>query len=164
MNLQKKKAQAALEFLVTYGWAFLVVLVAISALASYGYFDPKKYFPERCDFEKVECFDHQITHEDNTVMFILENDLTTDIKIKEVNISTDSVSPLECVLQNQAQIKGEVWNSSLPKEFIFQDCNLEEVGITDNTKARFEIDIKFHAKESSPDYTHHLRGVLLINT
>ena len=31
-----KKSQAALEFIMTYGWAILVVLVAIGALAYFG--------------------------------------------------------------------------------------------------------------------------------
>jgi len=32
-----KKGQAALEFLMTYGWAFLVILVMIGALAYFGF-------------------------------------------------------------------------------------------------------------------------------
>ena len=35
-----KKSQAAMEFLMTYGWAILVVLVAIGALAYFGVLSP----------------------------------------------------------------------------------------------------------------------------
>jgi len=45
-----KKGQAALEFLATYGWAFLVILVMIGALAYFGVLDPSKYIAERCGF------------------------------------------------------------------------------------------------------------------
>ena len=37
---QKKGESAALEFLTTYGWAFLVILVMIGALAYFGILNP----------------------------------------------------------------------------------------------------------------------------
>ena len=43
-----KRGQAALEFLMTYGWAILVVLVAIGALAYFGVLRPEKLLPEKC--------------------------------------------------------------------------------------------------------------------
>jgi len=44
----RKRGQAALEFLTTYGWAFLVILVMIGALAYFGVLDPTKFIPQRC--------------------------------------------------------------------------------------------------------------------
>ena len=43
-----KKGQAAMEFLMTYGWAILVVLAAIAALAYFGVLSPEKFLPEKC--------------------------------------------------------------------------------------------------------------------
>ena len=43
-----KKGQAALEFLMTYGWAILVVLAAIAALAYFGILNPGKFTPDTC--------------------------------------------------------------------------------------------------------------------
>ena len=43
-----KKAQGALEFLMTYGWAFLVILIMIGALAYFGVLNPQRFLPERC--------------------------------------------------------------------------------------------------------------------
>lgn len=45
-----KKGQAAMEFLMTYGWAIIVVLVAIGALAYFGVLSPNKLLPERTTF------------------------------------------------------------------------------------------------------------------
>ena len=39
--LHNKKAQAAMEFLMTYGWATLIVLLALAALFAFGVFNPK---------------------------------------------------------------------------------------------------------------------------
>ena len=38
-----KKGQAAIEFLMTWGWAVLVVLIAIGALAYFGVLSPDKF-------------------------------------------------------------------------------------------------------------------------
>ncbi len=36
-----KKAQAALEFLTTYGWAILILIIAVASLVGLGVFSPK---------------------------------------------------------------------------------------------------------------------------
>ena len=46
--MRNKRGQAALEFLTTYGWAFLVILVMIGALAYFGVLDPSRFTPQRC--------------------------------------------------------------------------------------------------------------------
>jgi hypothetical protein len=37
-----------MEFLMTYGWALLVVLIAIGALAFFGVLNPSKFLPNSC--------------------------------------------------------------------------------------------------------------------
>lgn len=46
----RKKGQAAMEFLMTYGWAIIVVLIAIGALAAFGVLDIDFLIPERTIF------------------------------------------------------------------------------------------------------------------
>ena len=43
-----KKSQAAMEFLMTYGWAIIVVIAAIGALAYFGVLKPEQFIPEKC--------------------------------------------------------------------------------------------------------------------
>jgi len=45
--MSNKKGQAAMEFLMTYGWAILVVLIALGALFYLGVFNPK--VPNTCN-------------------------------------------------------------------------------------------------------------------
>ncbi len=40
-----KKGQAAMEFLMTYGWAILAAIIAIGVLAYFGVFSPGKFVP-----------------------------------------------------------------------------------------------------------------------
>ncbi|MDP6139346.1 MAG: hypothetical protein QGI89_04610 [Candidatus Woesearchaeota archaeon] len=56
--IKSKKSQAAMEFLMTYGWAILVVLVAIGALAYFGVMSPDKFLPAKCTLPAgVACVD-----------------------------------------------------------------------------------------------------------
>jgi hypothetical protein len=47
-KLLEKKGQAALEFLTTYGWAFMVILVMIGALAYFGILNPQNLVRDQC--------------------------------------------------------------------------------------------------------------------
>jgi len=54
----QRRAQAAMEFLMTYGWAILVVLAAIGALAYFGVLSPDRFLPEKCTLPSgVACLD-----------------------------------------------------------------------------------------------------------
>lgn len=46
------RAQAAMEFLVTYGWAIMAVIVAIAALAYFGIINPARFTSEQCLFQQ----------------------------------------------------------------------------------------------------------------
>ena len=46
-----RKGQAAMEFLMTYGWAIIIVLAAIGALAYFGVLSPQKLLPDRTTFQ-----------------------------------------------------------------------------------------------------------------
>jgi hypothetical protein len=53
------KAQAALEFLTTYGWAFIVILTAIGALAYFGVLKVEP--PDRCTIgPEFNCYDFRL--------------------------------------------------------------------------------------------------------
>ena len=66
-----RKAQAAMEFLMTYGWALLAVLVVIGALAYLGILDVETILPERCTFPvPLNCQDH-VVNEANLQLVLL---------------------------------------------------------------------------------------------
>jgi len=46
--MREKRGQAAMEFLMTYGWAILAAVIVIGVLASFGVFSPSKYVPTEC--------------------------------------------------------------------------------------------------------------------
>ena len=83
MNFSRK-SQAAMEFLMTYGWAILVVLVAIGALAYFGVLSPDKFLPAKCQLPAgIACSDFKVvagaTGTTGTVDVVLRNGLGFDI-------------------------------------------------------------------------------------
>mgnify|MGYP001603471124 CR=1 FL=1 len=77
------KSQAALEFLMTYGWAILVVLVAIGALAYFGVLSPDKFLPAKCTLQAgIACLDHKATA--NQLVLRVQNSLGYDITVDAV--------------------------------------------------------------------------------
>ena len=80
----KKKGQAAMEFLMTYGWAILVVLIAISALAYFGVLNPSRFLPESCTLVPgLSCVDHKATS--NSTTLVIQNGMGQDLQAFSVN-------------------------------------------------------------------------------
>ena len=80
----KKRGQAAMEFLMTYGWAILVVLVAIGALAYFGVLTPEKFLPEKCLISAgLYCSSFKAEAAAGITMLV-ENSLPKDITVTAV--------------------------------------------------------------------------------
>ena len=80
------RAQAAMEFLMTYGWAILVVLVAVGALSYFGVLSPDKFLPNKCTLPSgIGCVDHKVTSSGITV--VLRNGLGYDMSSVSVKVA-----------------------------------------------------------------------------
>ncbi len=71
---KNKKGQAAMEFLMTYGWAMLALTAAIGALAYFGVLNPSKFIPEVCQFSTttgMACIDFNV--DTDSAHLLIEN-------------------------------------------------------------------------------------------
>ena len=100
-----KKSQAALEFLTTYAWAFLVILIMIGALAYFGILNPSKILPDRCTFgSEIRCVDYRIgfgtTGADGTLNLRLKNNVGEPITLPSspagISVGTETTANLAC--------------------------------------------------------------------
>ncbi len=99
-----KNSQAALEFLMTYGWAILVVLVAVGALAYFGVLSPDRFLPQRCSFQAgISCLDfsYDIISAIPTLKFVIRNNLGWDVTgvsifPYETDPSTPEIGSIPC--------------------------------------------------------------------
>jgi hypothetical protein len=113
MSKMFKKSQAAMEFLMTYGWAILVVLVAIGALAYFGVLSPDRFLPSKCQLPAgIACTDFKVTS--TTVDVVLRNGLGFDVESISVTASdctTADTTP--ATIANGAQATYQVSGCSI---------------------------------------------------
>ncbi len=93
---RKRKGQAALEFLMTYGWAFLVILIVIGAFVYFDVLNPAGLVPARCSFPAgFSCSEFGVS-ESNGVQFVMVNRQGYSVQIENVTVTTSATSdPLE---------------------------------------------------------------------
>ena len=110
-----KKGQAAMEFLMTYGWAILVVLAAIGALAYFGVLDSDNLAPERCVLESgIACEGHKVTPSEITL--VLRNGMGQDIEINDVTVGSCSITGQNIEFDNAKQASIELTGCSNGEE------------------------------------------------
>lgn len=117
-----KKAQVAMESLMIYGAAILVVLLAIAALTYFGVLDLGRFLPEKCAIGGgiLDCKEWTANSGINTVDLVLSNRAGKRLTIKEVAITnpednavlcnletTPCASPQPCVLENGESTSGQ---------------------------------------------------------
>lgn len=89
-KLQMKRAQSAMEFLMTYGWAFVVVLITLGVISYAGVFDISQLVEEKCDFlSGIICVDSLANN--TGVSLALQNGLP--VSITGIQIYIDSCGP-----------------------------------------------------------------------
>lgn len=145
----KTRGQAALEFLSTYGFAFLIILVMIGALAYFGVLNPQRFLPERCVFgNEVSCRDFMLqrTGTGADVSFFLGNNIGNTMTFYTANITSDYGAG-ECDLQNISVSGGNTQNWTCPIT-----GTLPAVG----EKVRVGIDLVW--MELGGRFNHTLRG------
>jgi hypothetical protein len=80
-----RKGQAAIEYLMTYGWAVVIILVVIGALMYFGVLNPNRFLQDSCDFGlQLECLDVQVG-KDGTIILKMQNNFGDTINLTDIN-------------------------------------------------------------------------------
>jgi hypothetical protein len=154
-----KKGQGALEFLMTYGWAFLVILIMIGALAYFGILNPKQFLPDRCSFgSEIQCRDYWLN--ESEVKMKLVNNVGSTIEI--INITASTPDGYFCA-------NNTIWFNSTDKDFTqanWQEGSTKDVtlnlcqngGVQSGDKFKFNIVVEWFDTKSSQTYSHTTSG------
>lgn len=157
MSLKQRRSQAALEFLTTYAWAFLVILITIGALYYFGIFDFSKYLPQKCLFNsQFECVD--FSFRGDTIAFMLINNIGEEIAIVDIDVTNDATDPLSCTFSEEVPF---LWDSGLRKEFLFTDCKDGAFIIGERTDAK--VIISYYAVDTPSKPIHQIIGQISAN-
>ena len=152
-----KKSQAALEFLTTYAWAFLVILIMVGALAYFGILNPSKLLPERCSFgPEIECADYSLSYgaagTDGTVDLKLKNNLEESITISDIALSSDT--GFSCT---NPTFSGNIAPGATD-DFAFTACNPKAAVFTQGSKAKIDVTVSYYLSKSTSTYTRDVTG------
>jgi hypothetical protein len=97
-----RRGQAAMEFLMTYGWAIMVLLVMIAALAYFGVLNPQRFLPDKCLLSTgFECRDFIVRQNGGALQLqiTLGNKMGSNVIINYLNVSTSrgsTTSSINC--------------------------------------------------------------------
>ena len=82
--------QAALDFLMTYGWALIMITICVAALYSMGVFDASTFIGNRASgFSQMTATDWML-QQDGTLVLQLKNNAGTDVNITNINATYQS--------------------------------------------------------------------------
>lgn len=145
------KSQAALEFLTTYAWAFIVISITIGALYSFGIFDFGKFLPQKCVFSsQFKCLDFSLNA--SQVKIKLANNLGEDITVTSIKITNDANPPISCT----APATPINWIRATEKDLTFASCS-GGAYIAD-TRVELKISMSYYAVNTPSRPIHLING------
>jgi hypothetical protein len=143
-----KKTQAAMEFLMTYGWALLVVLIAIAALVFFGLLDPDRFLPEKVELPIGLIAKDFIVNDGEIIIYVMNNigqDINNfKIGIEYCNDYTGAYSDTSNI-QN-----GKIRAISIP-------CN----GLIIGKKIKSDISISYSTRTYGNELSHSSKGRII---
>ena len=142
--MKSNKSQAAIDFVMTYGWAITMVLVAIGALAYFGVLSPDKLLPEKCGFPSgISCLDHLASAPDQSILVTVKNNLGYDITGISVIATGCTTSDSRPLLRNGQTV-----------EFTPSGCSL-----TSGQRYNGQVNITYTNADTGITHTKH--GILI---
>ena len=146
-----KKSQAALEFLTTYAWAFIVIAITISALYYFGIFDFGKFLPQKCFFpSQFKCLDFALYP--SQVKIKLVNNIGEDIKVTSLGITNDASPPVSCTLPATPFD----WTHATEKEVIFNSCT--GGAYIPDSRIELKVSMSYYAVNTPSKPIHTING------
>ena len=154
-----KKSQSALEFLTTYGWAFLIILIMIGALAYFGILSPNRLLPNRCNFgAEFGCSDYQASATGSQVKLRLKNNLGQPITIANVGVGTDSTTSLFCSAAVAPLPPISNIRSGQLTDITFSTCGFAAAGVAQGEKTKLNVTVDFYPSVSGANYQKSVKG------
>jgi hypothetical protein len=171
LNMKKRgsnlRSQAALEFLTTYAWAFLVIIIMVGALAYFGVLSPTKLLPDRCNFgSEVGCNkDFMLIKDANTdtVNMRVESNFGSTVAITSLTATSDLEGLGTCTAKidgNDLSGGAYTWNTDTTVDLAV-DCTTAANVLVPKEKAKFQFEFNFYPVAAGTSYTKQTYGEIL---
>ncbi len=154
-GLFAKKAQVALEFLTTYSWMLMMIVIAGAALYSLGVFKTDDYLPGQCTVGYDFSCDKHVIKSNGTVRVELTNYLGEEVIIKNFTCKyQDNPEQASTASQLPANLN---WLMGDSKVF---ECN---VGVPLPAESREEVQISLKYVKAAGGFDKTTTGVVIDN-
>ena len=87
MASKSKRSQAAMEFLMTYGWAILAAIIAIGVLAYFGVFSPGNYMSNIVTVNQPFGTTQELAITTDSISFVLRNGGGSSADIANITVA-----------------------------------------------------------------------------
>ncbi len=94
MFMRFQKGQAAMEYLVTYGWVLFLIVAVMSFMMASGVFSTSRFVNQQCTFQPdFPCEDYAIVYGGDTtkLLFNITNGLGFPIMIDSMEFETEGI-------------------------------------------------------------------------
>ena len=154
MIIKKRRAQASIEFLTTYGWVMIILLAAIGVLVNYGFLNPSKYLPERVEFsEQLRCeeyfLDFNAYEGEGVVALRLRNNFARPINITKLEVKINEGDYVDCNIS-------EIGNINIGEARIVA-CN--NIDLNENSKNNLKFIATFK-RNTTTAIEHQVAGLV----
>ena len=151
------RGQVALEFLVTYGWALLVVLVMIGAISYFGVVNPSRLLPDKCvtspDFS---CVDFVILGEDEEVRLLLKQGIGKTIYFRGASCEYEGNMAEGTVTIDGVELSAnDPWGPRSTAEVV---CSFPSLGFNTFTGTKLRVFYNVTYALSPGGFSHEIEG------
>lgn len=149
-----RKAQLSIEYIATYGWAFLSILIAIGAMTYAGVFNVGAYREAACLLPPgLICEDYELSTADDNIKLIIRNNHPVAITITDLDVYEGGFDFATCNIGGGLTLAADEEVAS-PIECALADPALNGQYVDLTIEGTFE-----QASATSP-YEHEINGVL----
>ncbi|MBS3120055.1 hypothetical protein J4475_04515, partial [Candidatus Woesearchaeota archaeon] len=171
--MRKRGGQAAMDYLLTYGWAMLIILLGIGMFIYLGYTDPTRILPERCEFESgTACREARLST--NGLYISTRNDFGRGIIIanitansRELNItcSYDFLNPPDgSPAWEELYDKYGMYIEAGNSDDVYLLCNRPiPQELANSGKKRLNLSFSYYYDSANVQYSHQATGDLFLN-
>ncbi len=157
-----KKGQAALEYLLTYGWAILIVIIVGASLYALGIFTPGQWTGQRqTGFAAFNVIDFKVDTEANLIL-IFENRIGKSVELTDVQATfrgEDCEFNLSEVYDGPYDDENITASSISPGKRYWTELNCGNETIEDGSS--YSINVDFHYLDPDSGLTHVDAGTLI---
>jgi hypothetical protein len=153
-----KSGQAAMEFLMTYSWALIIILIVVAAIVYFGVTNPKDFLPNRCLFSpEIGCVGSSLSSADDTFKIKLKNNFGDTITVTNLDLSAEDSPSFSCTNPTLPVN----WKNLESIDLTYTACDLASVNLYQGKTVKLALDLSFYPVKLGSSYVTNVKGEIV---